>query len=60
MEHSIKTYKKRDQFERELTGLKMQLELCDEEKLRRQKIYDKKLKQYQEWKVTNKINGITF
>lgn len=60
MEHSIKTYKQRDQKERELNALQMQLDLCDEEKIRRKKVFDKKLTQYQEWKKNEKINGINF
>lgn len=60
MEHSIKTYKKRDQFEKQLAGLTMQLDLCDEEKIKRKKTLEKKLKQYQDWKLENKINGINF
>lgn len=60
MEHTIKDIRKRDHFERELDALQMQLQIADEEKIRRRNSFEKKLQQYQQWKEKIKINGIKF
>lgn len=60
MNHSLRLLHKRDHKEKELTGLKLQCDLCDEDVIRRKAWFETKKKEYEQWKTENKIEGINF